>query len=82
MSTVLNVIKKSLKLCVGHNPGRDLGQKIAVALPRKKILWASYEEGIVYPHDAKDAGDMTEEEIRQCLKNAVSNFTYQSWNIY
>lgn len=75
-------IKRGLKLCVGHNPGRDLGASIAAGLSRKKILWASYEEGVVYPNDAKDVGDMTDDEIRFCLKNAVSNFTYSSWGLY
>lgn len=74
--------KRKLSMCIGHNPGRDLGQTIAAGLHRKKILWASYEEKIVYPHDAKDAGDMTDDEIRQCLRNAVPNYVYQSWNVY
>lgn len=74
--------KKGKKLCVGHNPGRDLGMTLAAGLHRKKVLWASYEEGVVYPHGAKDAGDMTDDEIRQCLKNAVSNFEYVSWGLY
>jgi DNA primase len=74
--------KQGRNLCVGHNPGRDLGAVIAAGLHRKKILWASYDEGVVYPHDAKDAGDMTDDEIRQCLKNAVSNFEYANWGLY
>lgn len=74
--------KRKLSMCVGHNPGRDLGQTIAAGLHRKKILWACYEDKMVYPHDAKDAGDMTDDEIRQCLRNAVPNYTYQSWNLY
>jgi hypothetical protein len=43
-------------------------------------LWASYEYGKIYPHDAKDAGDMTEKEIIACIKNAVSDIEYRSWN--
>lgn len=69
-------------MCMGHNPGRDLGQTIAAGLNRKRILWAAYDRELVYPHDAKDAGDLTGDEIRICLKNAVSNFEYQSWNVY
>jgi hypothetical protein len=45
----------------------------------KDILWASYEYGKIYPHDAKDAGDMTDEEIKACIKNAVSDIEYRSW---
>lgn len=67
--------------CVGHRPGRDLGRSIADALPNKKIMWAAYDDNSVYPHNAKDASDMTDDEIRQCLRNAISNLTYSQWNI-
>ena len=59
--------------------GRELASSIASRLKNKDLLWASYEYGKIYPHDAKDAGDMTEEEIKACIKNAVSNIEYQSW---
>ena len=60
--------------------GRELGLSIANRLRNKDILWASYEYGKIYPHDAKDAGDMTEKEIIACIKNAVSDIEYRSWN--
>lgn len=60
--------------------GRELGLSIANRLKNKDILWASYEYGKIYPHDAKDAGDMTEKEIVACIKNAVSDIEYRSWN--
>jgi DNA primase len=60
--------------------GRELGLSIANRLRNKDILWASYEYGKIYPHDAKDAGDMTEKEIIACVKNAVSDIEYRSWN--
>lgn len=60
--------------------GRKLGKQIADKLKGKEVLWASYEYGIVYPHDAKDIGDMTEQEIRQCILNAVPNYEYANWN--
>ena len=67
--------------CNGHNPGRALGRKIADTMSGKSIKWASYESGLIYPHDAKDAGDMSIIEIRQCIKNAVTNLEYSSWNL-
>jgi len=70
-----------LKECKGHNPGRALGETIAKRLPRKQILWASHEPGMVYPPGIKDAGDMTDDQVRSCIKNAVSNFTYHQWQI-
>jgi len=60
--------------------GRQLGLSIASKLKNKDILWASYEYGKIYPHDAKDAGDMTDEEIKACIKNSVSNLEYRTWN--
>ena len=30
--------------------------------------------------DAKDAGDMTDQEISTCIKNAVSDIEYRTWN--
>jgi DNA primase len=59
--------------------GRDLGFNIANKLKGKDILWASYSYGKIYPHDAKDAGDMTDEEIVDCIRNAVSDIEYRSW---
>jgi len=61
--------------------GRDLGYSIASKLRNKDLLWASYEYGKIYPHDAKDAGDMTDEEIKTCIKNAVSDIEYRSWTL-
>lgn len=69
-------------MCLGHNPGRDLGTTIAAGLSKKKVLWAAYDDRLIYPHDAKDAGDMTDEEIRQCIHNAVSNYEYSQWGLY
>jgi DNA primase len=66
--------------CEGHRPGRELGRSIAKGLPNKKILWAAFDDTCVYPHGAKDASDMTDSEIYQCLSNAVSNFEYAQWN--
>lgn len=74
--------KRGSNLCLGHNPGRDLGATIAGGLQNKRIMWASFEEGMVYPHGAKDAGDMTDDEIRQCLRNAVPDYEYAAWGLY
>ena len=60
--------------------GRDLGLSVANKLRTKDILWASYSYGKIYPHDAKDVGDMTDEEIIHCIKNAVSDIEYRTWN--
>ncbi len=67
--------------CTGHRAGRDLGRSIIAKLSNKKILWAAYDDACVYPHGAKDASDMEDGEIRQCLANAVSNLEYQMWEI-
>lgn len=69
------------RTCSGHRPGRDLGRAIVQKLPNKKIMWAAYDDTCVFPHGAKDASDMTDDEIRQCLRTAVSNLAYSQWNI-
>lgn len=58
------------------NAGRSLGNTIANKLKNKDILWARYDHDQVYPHGAKDVGDMTDEEIKQCIKNAIPHFEY------
>ena len=61
--------------------GRELGNAIANKLKFKNILWASEGYGKIYPHNAKDAGDMTDEEIVFCIKNAVPDVEYRTWNL-
>jgi DNA primase len=56
--------------------GRALGNTIANKLKNKNILWAHYDHGAIYPHMAKDVGDLTDEEIKQCVKNAIPHFEY------
>lgn len=67
--------------CQGHRDGRALGREIVEKLSSRKIFWAAYDDSCVYPHRAKDAGDMTDDEIRACLRNAVSNFEYVKWGV-
>lgn len=70
-----------LRECAGHRPGRELGWNIANSLKNKKIRWAAYDNECVYPHMAKDAGDMTDSEIRHVLTNSISHFEYSRWGI-
>ena len=56
--------------------GRALGNTIANKLKRKNVLWARYDSLNMYPHDAKDVGDLTDEEIKLCIKNAIPHFEY------
>ncbi len=65
--------------CLGHNPGRMLGEKIAKELKHKVIRWAAYSDGIIYPNGAKDPGDLTIEQIQQTMNNSVSDFYYRQW---
>jgi DNA primase len=56
--------------------GRKLGMDIVGKLPNKNISWASFDDGVIYPNGAKDVGDLTDSEIKQCIKNAISHFEY------
>ena len=63
-------------VCRGHNPGRELGLSIAENFDRE-VEWAQWSDTEVYPDNAKDAGDMTEDQIRKILKNTVSDVEYR-----
>jgi DNA primase len=56
--------------------GKALGNTIATKLNKKNVLWARYDSDTMYPHEAKDVGDLTNEEIKQCVKNAIPHFEY------
>lgn len=78
-----NLNKYSSKIIIATDndeAGRKLGLEIAQKLKSKEVLWASYNYGMIYPHDAKDIGDLTNEEIKQCILNAVPHFEYMTWN--
>lgn len=66
-------------MCQGHRPGRDLGLSIVNALPRLNIKWAVYDDIEIYARGVKDASDMTDDEIRQTLRNSISHFEYLDW---
>ena len=73
----LNKYASTIILMVDNDSaGRALGHTIASKLKNKNVLWACYDNGVVYPHSAKDVGDMTDEEIKQCVKNAIPHFEY------
>lgn len=65
-----------LDACKGHNPGRELGERVAEEMTArsKPVLWAMYSEEVIYP--AKDAAAMTKEQVRACIENAVPNYRY------
>ena len=56
--------------------GRALGNTISYKLKNKNILWARYDYNTIFPHNAKDVGDLTDDEIKQCVKNAIPHFEY------
>jgi DNA primase len=59
--------------------GRKSGHNLSAMLRNKKVEWAIHDWGVIYPHGAKDAGDLTEDEIRHCINNAVSDVAYKSY---
>lgn len=77
-----NLNKYSTKIIIATDAdeaGRKLGLEITQKLKSKEVLWASYDYGMIYPHGAKDIGDMSNEEIKQCILNAVPHFEYMTW---
>lgn len=72
-------LKNKHDMCQGHKPGRELGMKIAERMPRMRISWAVYDDKHIYADDVKDAAAMTDDQIRQCLRNSISHFEYLDW---
>lgn len=68
--------KQGSNLCKGHNPGEELGEKIADVMSTKRIMWAHHGGATRFPAGAKDPGDMDDETIRYSLKNAITHFEY------
>jgi DNA primase len=59
--------------------GRKAGHNIANSVRGVHVEWAIHDWGVVYPDGAKDAGDLTEAQIKHCIKNAVSDAAYRSY---
>jgi len=59
--------------------GRKMGHTLSAMVPGMRVEWAIHDWGVIYPHGAKDAGDMTIEEIRYVLNNSVSDVAYKSY---
>ena len=68
--------RDGLNLCRGHNPGEDLGNKIASLMTRQNVMWAHYGGSTRFPPGVKDPDDMDDEMIRKCLRNPISHFEY------
>lgn len=73
----LNRYSTSLILATdADDAGIKLGQSITSTV-KKSIQWARYNDDEIYPHGAKDIGDLTDAEIKHVIKNAVDNFVLQ-----
>lgn len=59
--------------------GRKAGHTLSQMLRGVSVEWAIHDWGVIYPDNAKDAGDMTLEQIRSVIKNAVSDVSYLSY---
>jgi DNA primase len=71
--------RKCSNTCLGHNPGRALGEKIVKDLPNKKIRWASYSHHVIFPNGAKDPGALEDDEIMTCINNSISSIEWNFW---
>lgn len=75
-------MRKGFEICDGHQPGRDLGLKIAERLKSDiRVSWAAYSDTEIYPRGMKDANSMTGDEIRQALRNAIPHHEYLDWQV-
>lgn len=62
--------------CSGHNTGLRLGLDIAAACKGPVVTWAHLDSLKRYD-GMKDAGDMTDEQIKYSIDNAITNFEMQ-----
>lgn len=62
----------------------DAGVSSANRLPALvrglKVEWALYDWEERFPNGAKDAGDMTDEDIAKCIHNSVPDLAYRSYH--
>lgn len=72
-------VRSGYEYCNGHAAGRELGMQVADQLSRLQVSWATYDDKDVYARNVKDASDMTDDEIRQCLRNAIQHYEYLEW---
>lgn len=74
-------VRSGYEYCQGHAAGRELGMQIASELSRLNIHWATFDDKDVYARNVKDASDMTDDEIRQCLRNSTNHYEYLDWMV-
>lgn len=55
--------------------GRKLANQLSAGFSRE-VSWAIDSHDSVYPHDAKDVGDLTDSEIASLVKNSVPDIEY------
>lgn len=68
--------KKDGSLCRGHNPGEELGKSIANKMRDKRVLWAHSGGATRFAPGIKDAGDMTDTQIRAYISDAITHLEY------
>jgi len=71
--------KKCINTCMGHNPGRALGEKIVKVLPNKRIRWGSYDHHVIYPNGAKDPDTLEDKDIMTCIENSITSIEWNFW---
>lgn len=72
MQLINRYFDKVIIMTDADEPGRKLGRQIADNFSRE-VLWAMNSYDIIYPDNAKDAGDMTDEQISQVINNAITD---------
>jgi DNA primase len=65
--------KERKLMCMGHRPGLELGKFLVEHLPHKRVQWAYTGEDSKRLF-AKDAGEMTDLEIKTCIENRINSY--------
>lgn len=57
--------------------GKKLGELIAAGSKRMFVMWAAISDDMIYPEGTKDACDLTDEQIRKMVDNAITGVDYE-----
>lgn len=77
--TCRKCLNNKFEYCQGHAPGRELGMTLVERLPTIKWSWAMHDARNVYARGVKDARAMTDKEIVDSLRGAISHFDYMEY---
>jgi DNA primase len=75
----MNLLNRYFDRLIIATDADEAGRKLADQLQNsfnREVLWAVESSGMIYPHSAKDLGELEDREISTLIKDAVSHIEY------